>query len=102
MANKRGKLTNREMLRRLRQQMDSMSATVGILEKIEAESSRAVRRPAQRKGQRISLDDHLDDHERSLIVDALNESHGVQLEAARLLGIGRDRLRYKMAKYGLL
>jgi DNA-binding NtrC family response regulator len=42
-----------------------------------------------------------DDHEKSLLADALERASGNQSEAARLLRISRDRLRYKMAKYNL-
>jgi DNA-binding NtrC family response regulator len=40
--------------------------------------------------------------ERRLLDEALKAAHGNQSEAARLLGIGRDALRYKMKKFGLL
>jgi DNA-binding NtrC family response regulator len=40
-------------------------------------------------------------HEKKLIADALAEANGNQSEAARLLRIGRDALRYKMKKHGL-
>lgn len=43
----------------------------------------------------------LEDTERRLISDALARTSGNQSEAARLLRIGRDALRYKMKKYGL-
>ncbi|HEY3453877.1 MAG TPA: sigma-54 dependent transcriptional regulator [Bryobacteraceae bacterium] len=43
----------------------------------------------------------LEDTERHLIADALVKTSGNQSEAARLLRIGRDALRYKMKKYGL-
>jgi DNA-binding NtrC family response regulator len=44
----------------------------------------------------------LADHERQLVVIALERAQGNQSQAARALGIGRDALRYKMKKYGLL
>ena len=44
----------------------------------------------------------LAEHERQLVVTALERVKGNQSEAARALGIGRDALRYKMKKYGLL
>lgn len=47
------------------------------------------------------LDSSLADNERRLISDALARTAGNQSEAARLLRIGRDALRYKMKKYGL-
>ena len=43
----------------------------------------------------------LEDTERHLIAEALAKTSGNQSEAARLLRIGRDALRYKMKKYGL-
>jgi DNA-binding NtrC family response regulator len=44
----------------------------------------------------------LEEHERHLLVTALHQAGGNQSEAARHLRIGRDALRYKMKKYGLL
>jgi DNA-binding NtrC family response regulator len=46
-------------------------------------------------------DSTFDAHERRLIADALAQANGNQSEAARLLRIGRDALRYKMKKHGL-
>jgi len=43
----------------------------------------------------------LDEQERRLISEALAQSNGNQSEAARILKIGRDALRYKMKKFGL-
>jgi DNA-binding NtrC family response regulator len=43
----------------------------------------------------------LEQHERMLVVKALEEANGNQSRAARQLRIGRDALRYKMKKYGL-
>jgi len=40
--------------------------------------------------------------ERELVRQALEVSHGNQIAAAKLLRIGRDALRYRMKKYGLL
>ena len=42
-----------------------------------------------------------EDHERELLTDALAQAGGNQSEAARILRISRDRMRYKMAKYDL-
>ena len=44
----------------------------------------------------------LAEHERQLLVQALDRAKGNQSQAARALGIGRDALRYKLKKYGLL
>ncbi len=43
----------------------------------------------------------LEDQERILVQQALEKSNGNQSQAARLLRIGRDALRYKMKKHGL-
>jgi DNA-binding NtrC family response regulator len=47
-------------------------------------------------------DASLAEHERQLVADAIEKAKGNQSRAARALGIGRDALRYKMKKYGLL
>jgi len=46
-------------------------------------------------------DGSFESHERQLVADALARANGNQSEAARLLRIGRDALRYKMKKHGL-
>ena len=43
----------------------------------------------------------LEDQERRLVVQALETAGGNQSQAARLLSIGRDALRYKVKKHGL-
>jgi DNA-binding protein Fis len=49
----------------------------------------------------VSAGVSFDEHEKGLLADALERSSGNQSEAARMLRISRDRLRYKMAKYNL-
>jgi DNA-binding NtrC family response regulator len=44
----------------------------------------------------------LEEHEKRLVTDALAQAGGNQSKAARQLRIGRDALRYKMKKFGLL
>src|SRR5580765_1857962 len=44
----------------------------------------------------------LEEHEKRLVMDALGQAGGNQSKAARQLRIGRDALRYKMKKFGLL
>ena len=48
-----------------------------------------------------SLGDGLRDHERRLILDALEEGHGSRKYVAEKLGISPRTLRYKMAKLKL-
>jgi DNA-binding NtrC family response regulator len=43
----------------------------------------------------------LEDVERKLIVEAMERSSGNQSKAARLLGVSRDTLRYRLKKHGL-
>jgi DNA-binding NtrC family response regulator len=45
---------------------------------------------------------HLDAMEKRMISEAMEKTHGNQSQAARLLGITRDTLRYRLKKHGLL
>jgi DNA-binding NtrC family response regulator len=47
-------------------------------------------------------EDTFAEHEKRLIVEALSRANGNQSQAARSLRLGRDALRYKMQKHGLL
>jgi DNA-binding NtrC family response regulator len=60
-------------------------------------SSAAALAPADQPRQEMSFEDH----ERELLVGALQKASGNQSQAARILRISRDRMRYKMAKYNL-
>ena len=44
----------------------------------------------------------LDEIEKQAILQALGRSNHNQVQAAKLLGISRDTLRYRMKKFGLL
>jgi DNA-binding NtrC family response regulator len=44
---------------------------------------------------------NLEDIERQLLVQALERARGNQTQAAQLLGINRDQVRYRMEKFGL-
>jgi DNA-binding NtrC family response regulator len=52
-------------------------------------------------GEKSEEDMSFEDHERDLLVNALQKANGNQSQAARILRISRDRMRYKMAKYNL-
>jgi transcriptional regulator with PAS, ATPase and Fis domain len=51
---------------------------------------------------RSADEDTFADHEKRLIIEALARTNGNQSQAARSLRLGRDALRYKMQKHGLL
>jgi len=62
----------------------------------------APQRKAERTAPVVPPEGHvLDDVERKLIRDALERSSGNQSQAARLLGVSRDTLRYRLKKHGL-
>lgn len=64
---------------------------------------RSSSKPAAAAGS-LSLESELsplDEQERRLISEALVQSNGNQSEAARVLKIGRDALRYKLKKFGI-
>ena len=63
-----------------------------------AESVQPVPAPSPASGLTMSFEEH----ERTLIVQALEQTRGNQAKAARLLRIGRDALRYKMKKHNLV
>ena len=44
---------------------------------------------------------HVEDVERAMILSSLRKAGGRQSEAARLLGLTRDTLRYRMEKFGI-
>jgi len=58
--------------------------------------------PAAQASTMPAGDETFESHEKRLLVDALAKVAGNQSQAARELRIGRDALRYKMRKHGLL
>jgi len=44
---------------------------------------------------------NLEEVERQLLVQALERANGNQTQAAQLLGINRDQVRYRIEKFGL-
>ncbi|MFQ6052355.1 MAG: helix-turn-helix domain-containing protein, partial [Candidatus Hydrothermarchaeota archaeon] len=50
---------------------------------------------------RLSLKERVAQLEKELIMGALKETHWVQTKAAKLLGISRRIIKYKMEKYGI-
>ena len=61
----------------------------------------AVEAGAGETAESATIAPSLEDHEKELLADALARANGNQSEAARILKISRDRMRYKMAKYNL-
>ena len=57
--------------------------------------------PASATASGRSLDETLDDVERQLILEALGRAGGVQVRAARLLGITEQSLWYRIKKHGI-
>lgn len=49
----------------------------------------------------INLFDRVNAHEKQLIINALIASDGNRAEAARVLGIGRSTLNYKILKHSI-
>jgi DNA-binding NtrC family response regulator len=45
---------------------------------------------------------NMEEVERQLLLQALERSHGNQSQAAQLLGLNRDQVRYRIEKFGLL
>jgi PAS domain S-box-containing protein len=63
----------------------------------DGDASHEVALPAAAPSDGLSLEDN----ERSLLVRALEKTNGNQTQAARLLRVTRDTLRYKMKKFNL-
>ena len=62
----------------------------------------AAAQPSNAPGPSEASSQSLEEHEKRLVMDALGQAGGNQSKAARQLRIGRDALRYKMKKFGLL
>ncbi len=57
--------------------------------------------PTSLPAEGVNLEDLVSQMELRMIEDALARTHGNQVEAAKLLSISRDQLRYRLQKYGL-
>ena len=60
------------------------------------------RQTAEAHAEMAQPDESFESHEKRLLAEALDRAGGNQSQAARELRIGRDALRYKMRKHGLL
>ena len=82
---------------------ESDEVDVGDLpESVRQPEAPVAEAPVQDAAETVQENSSLAEHERQLVVSALEKAGGSQSQAARALGIGRDALRYKMKKYGLL
>ena len=50
---------------------------------------------------RMGVTGSLEEHEKRLIIQALETAGGNQSQAARILRVGRDALRYKLKKHNI-
>ena len=49
----------------------------------------------------FDLEHHLEDYERSILIEALERTGGNRTEAARLLGVSFRSMRYRLSKLGI-
>lgn len=83
--------------------MMTMSDMVDVtdLPPLEAQKTGAAL-PSSRPNIAEDINHSLEEQEKRLVTEALHQAGGNQSKAARQLHIGRDALRYKMKKFGLL
>ena len=67
----------------------------------QAEEALTIEGLASRLPEQLNIRETMSEIERALIVRSLDLAKGVQAEAARVLGISRSDLGYKIGKYGL-
>ena len=75
-----------------------------MIDKVAAAPVESPAAPGKRRLPPLSIPEggtSLEDVEHALVELALQQSHGNQIKAAKLLNISRDALRYKMKKFGL-
>ena len=80
------------------------SGTTSLSESTLNPASEVQPAPGKRRLPPLSIPEggtSLEDVEHALVQLALQQSHGNQIKAAKLLNISRDALRYKMKKFGL-
>ena len=75
---------------------------VADLPQLQSAASVASHETAREHTAREVASQSFEEVEKQLVVEALARAEGNQSKAARQLKIGRDALRYKMKKYGLL
>jgi two-component system, NtrC family, response regulator PilR len=75
------------------------SLTLSTYKKTQSEATAIV--PGSIPPEGIELDDYLIEIEKKLLLQALQQSVGVKLKAAELLGISFRSFRYRLIKYGL-
>lgn len=75
------------------------SLTLSIYKK--SQSNRPVQPETPVLGEAFDLDSYLSEIEKKLLLEALQQTQGVKLRAAELLGITFRSFRYRLFKYGL-
>jgi len=80
-----------------------IAAVIAKLEKQQQELSEiiAALRELDQAGPVGTADLTWDENEKRLLAEALRRAEGNQTEAARLLKLSRDKVRYKIAKHRL-
>ncbi|MDQ7004591.1 MAG: sigma-54 dependent transcriptional regulator [Ghiorsea sp.] len=88
-------------LQRMLALSDDGALDISLLQEYQttSQSSELSLKNMQDKG--INLDTQLEEIEKALIKQALNQSHGNATKAAKLLGIGFRSIRYRLEKLGL-
>ncbi len=76
-----------KLIKKLKKHRTELDSVIRELRELDASNGASKRMPVS-----------LDEHEKALLVRTLRQVGGNQTEAARILRIGRDRLRYKITK----
>ena len=84
----------KNVIARLEKQQRELASILVALREIESSPPKELKRVT-------SLNSYLDSCERQIIAQALIRANGNQMEAARMLSVGRDQLRYRMSKHGM-
>jgi len=85
-----------DVLEREHLQLDALSGETGQLQGLLQD---VLRKPLPSDG--VDLEGLVSEFEESLVRKAFQTSGGNQTEAARLLGLNRDKFRYRLKQYGI-
>lgn len=92
-----------ELIKEMRLAAAELTKAADGLEKLVHFAGNGTGKPAPLKGSREKASgiETMEELERRAIQQALEQTNGNQSEAARLLGVGRDQFRYRMARHKL-